>query len=326
MKQAGDRCAEAEADMSTRDQQIVSSAFDQAADPMMITDAAEKVVRINRQFTNLTGYDPIEIIGQSPAILRSGKNPPQLFSELWASVNASGRWQGEIWDRKKNGRLFVADLTISSIVNHYNKVTHYLGIYRDITLAKEGEMRAQMQETREPQTFLLNRAAFCQNLAELYARQGAPAKQPVQAALLLINLDDFREINDLYGIDNGDRILQETARRLRRGLRDSDFIGRMNGDEFAVLLSDLATAADVEKVTSKLWARLSKPYELGPQRDVKVSCSIGLTFLSSQNGSVDMALKSANLALGEAKEQGGNCWRVAGIGRTTDGDAYNSAV
>jgi PAS domain S-box-containing protein len=134
--------------MTVRDQQIVTAAFDQASEAMMITDAAEKVVRINRQFTALTGYDPSEITGQTPAILRSGKNEPHLFNEFWNSLNSSGRWQGEIWNRKKNGRLFVADLTVSAVLNHYGKVSYYLAVYRDITAVKEDQLKQQMRDNR----------------------------------------------------------------------------------------------------------------------------------------------------------------------------------
>lgn len=236
--------------MTVRDQQIVTSAFDQASEAMMITDAAERVVRINRQFTQLTGFDPSEIIGQTPAILRSGKNDPGFFNEFWNSLNNDGQWRGEIWNRKKNGRLFMADLTVSAIVNHYQKVTYYLAIYRDITQVREDERKREMQEKREPQTFLLTRTAFFHHLADLCAQPPPPDSCP---ALLLLNLDRFREVNDLNGVAIADEILHETAHRLRKCLRDSDVIGRLNGDEFGVLLPELKAADDMNKVGEKFW-------------------------------------------------------------------------
>lgn len=291
--------------MTVRDQQIVTSAFDQASEAMMITDAAERVVRINRQFTQLTGFDPSEIIGQTPAILRSGKNDPGFFNEFWNSLNNDGQWRGEIWNRKKNGRLFMADLTVSAIVNHYNKVTYYLAIYRDITQVREDERKREMQEKREPQTFLLTRTAFFHHLADLCAQ---PPSEDSCPALLLLNLDRFREANDLYGLAIADEILHETARRLRKSLRDSDVIGRLNGDEFGVLLPELKAADDMNKVGEKILERVSAPFEIDTIGSVTPRCSIGLAPLAS---SAELALRQANQALRTARQSGGGQYRIA---------------
>jgi diguanylate cyclase (GGDEF)-like protein/PAS domain S-box-containing protein len=292
----------------SKDQLVVSAAFDQASDAMIITDAAEKIVWVNRKFVDLSGYEPDEIIGQTPAILRSGKNDPKLFTTVWSTINAAGHWRGEIWDRKKNGRLFIADLTISAIVNHHGKVSHYLGVYRDITAAREEEMKRTTQETREPQTFLLNRPAFFQQLSEICA-----AAKPADGvgALLLVNLDKFHTINEQHGIAAGDIILYEAARRLRKSLRDSDVIGRLDGDEFGVVIPAAGSLEDIEKITEKLLERLLAPYDLGQQKQVEVSCSIGLTPLNSRGIDVDTLIRSADRALREAKTQKGGCWRTA---------------
>jgi len=292
--------------MTVRDQQIVTAAFDQASEAMMITDAAEKVVRINRQFTALTGYDPSEIIGQTPALLRSGKNEPHLFNEFWESLNNSGRWQGEIWNRKKNGRLFVADLTVSSVLNHYGKVSYYLAVYRDITAAKEGQLKQQMRDNRESQTFLLNRAAFLTQLSDITAR---PPRDSEQSALILLNLDHFRVVNDTYGVAAGDEIISETARRLRRCLRDSDVISRMDGDEFGVLLPELSTADDIEKVGAKILSRLLVPYDVGGPQTAQITCSIGITLIPPRSSS-DQVLRLANRALLTAKKAGGRQYQT----------------
>ena len=295
--------------MTVRDQQIVTSAFDQASEAMMITDAAERVVRINRQFTQLTGFDPSEIIGQTPAILRSGKNDPGFFNEFWNSLNNDGQWRGEIWNRKKNGRLFMADLTVSAIVNHYQKVTYYLAIYRDITQVREDERKREMQEKREPQTFLLTRTAFFHHLADLCAQPPPPDSCP---ALLLLNLDRFREVNDLNGVAIADEILHETAHRLRKCLRDSDVIGRLNGDEFGVLLPELKAADDMNKVGEKILARIAAPFEIGEMGSAApLTCSIGLAPLTSGEGAAELALRRANQALRSARQSGGGHYRIA---------------
>jgi len=299
----------------SKDQFVVAAAFDQAADAMIITDAAEKIVRVNRAFLNLTGYEPEDLIGQTPAILRSGKNDPKLFTTIWSTINAAGHWRGEIWDRKKNGRLFVADLTITAILNHHGKSDHYLGVYRDVTAAKEEAMKKAMQETREPQTFLLNRAAFFQRLTEICA--GArPGDGP--GALLLLNLDRFREINDGNGIESGDAILIEAARRLRKALRDSDVIGRLDGDEFAVAIPAAGSVEDIEKITQKLLERMLAPYELGPQKTITVPCSIGLAPLQLTETDAQQLILKANRALLAAKRQGGGRWRNAESSQTKE--------
>jgi diguanylate cyclase (GGDEF)-like protein/PAS domain S-box-containing protein len=298
----------------SKEQFILGAAFDQASDAMIITDAAEKIVRVNQRFVSLTGYEADELIGQAPSILRSGKNDAKFFTALWSAVNAAGHWQGEIWNRKKNGRLFVADLTITAIVNHHGKVSYYLGVYRDITAAKEEEMKRTLQETREPQTFLLNRAAFFQQLDEICA-----AAEPADGvgALLILNLDKFREINDQHGIEAGDVILYEAARRLRKSLRDGDVIGRLDGDEFGVVIPSAGSAADIEKITAKLLERLLAPYDLGQQKQATVPCSIGLAILNSQGITAQILIRSASRALRDAKEQGGGCWRGAESNQTT---------
>ena len=295
--------------MTVRDQQIVTAAFDQASEAMMITDAAEKVVRINRQFTQLTGYDPSEIIGQTPALLRSGKNDQNLFNEFWSSLNASGRWQGDIWNRKKNGRLFVADLTVSSVLNHYGKVSYYLAVYRDITAAKEDQLKQQMRDNRESHTFLLNRAAFFEQMRDVSAR---PARETERSALILLNLDRFSEINDTYGVAMGDEILSETARRLRRCLRDSDVISRMNGDEFGVLLPELSAADDIEKVGAKILSRLLEPHDVGGPQPVLVTCSLGITLIPP-GSTTDQVLRLANRALSAAKQDGGRQYQTIDV-------------
>jgi|SRR5579859_252903 len=294
--------------MTLRDQQIVTSAFDQAPEAMMITDAAERVVRINRQFTGLTGYDPSEIIGQTPAILRSGKNDPNFFAEFWESLNNSGRWQGDIWNRKKNGRLFVADLTVSAIVNHYNKVTYYLAVYRDITAAKEDQIKRQMQENREAQTFLLTRTAFFRSLSDLCAQT---PREDARSAVALVNLDRFRQVNDAHGVAAADDVLIETARRLQKCLRDSDAIGRLDGDEFGILLPELTNAEDVEKVGAKILARLLEPYDLGESAPITIPCSIGIALLPPKDVTADLALRLANKALRDAKAKGGRQYQTA---------------
>jgi diguanylate cyclase (GGDEF)-like protein/PAS domain S-box-containing protein len=291
--------------MSIRDDHIVSLAFDQATDAMIITDAAETVVRVNRQFVHLTGYEPEEIVGRTPALLHSGKNEPQLFDKVWAAVNATGHWRGEIWDRKKSGRLFIADLTITAVTNHHHKVTHYLGVYRDITAAKEEQLKRQQQENREGQTFLLNRPAFFQQLKELCE---APRRPQDRAALLLINLDRFHQINEQYGLAAGDDILYEAAGRLRKSLRDIDIIGRLDGDEFGVILTGLASQADIEAVTGKLLDRLMIPYPEGAKVAITVPCSIGLAPLPEQGTGVEALLHAAGHALRRAKSQGGGRW------------------
>ncbi|MBV8634865.1 MAG: diguanylate cyclase [Burkholderiaceae bacterium] len=295
---------------------MVNAAFEQASDAMIITDAAEKIVRVNRKFTSLTGYEAEEVLGQTPAILRSGKNDPKLFTNVWNAINTTGQWQGEIWNRKKNGRLFVAELTISAIINHHSKASYYLGVYRDITAAKEEQLKKQQQETREAHTFLLNRPAFFQHLSEFCASCGKPANG--QGALLLMNLDHFRDINDLYGVSAGDDVLYEAARRLRKSLRDSDIIGRLDGDEFAVIIQGLASESDIAKVTDKILERLTAPYDLGNRKHVTVSCSIGLAPLNGKACQSDTLLRQASQAMRDAKRKGGGKWRRASVEAETE--------
>ncbi len=304
--------------MSAKDDRIIDTAFEQAADAMMITDSAEQILRVNRAFTRLTGFESAEVVGQMPSILRSGKNPKHLFADMWAALNGGGNWRGEIFNRKKSGRLFVADMTITAVVDHHGKAPYYFAVFHDVTAAKEAELKRLLRETRDPQTFLLNRAAFFERLAQLCAPRNMTDSR---AALLLIDFDRFRAVNDEHGTAAGDLVLMEAARRLRKCLRDGDTLGRLSGDEFAVILPDLEDNADILKVTSKIHEKLMNSYDLANGHRVDLSCSIGVIIVPAPETSVDFILRQANHLLHAAKIAGGGRWRAAESGAPPRADA-----
>lgn len=298
---------------TVHDQYILDNAFDQAPDAMIIVDASERILRINRQFTKLTGYQPDDIVGRKPSLLRSDRNRPDLFGEFWTSLANAGRWRGEIHNRKKNGRLFIAELTVSAVTNRHGKVDHYIGVYRDITALKNLEHKQEMQENRERQTFLLHRRAYLQRLADFAARPAVGGCR----AVLLVNLDKFRTINDRYGLDAADAILMEAAQRLKRCLRQDDLIARLDGNEFAITLTDLNDPSDIPVVTAKILNKLRQAYDIGAEAPVFVPCSIGAVSLPDLGVDCDTIFRRVHQALDAAKAEGGGGYRILEFGHKT---------
>jgi diguanylate cyclase (GGDEF)-like protein/PAS domain S-box-containing protein len=285
---------------------IAAVAFD-SLEAMMVTDANSIILRVNSAFTECTGYTAEEVVGQTPRILRSHHHDADFFSEMWDMIRRVGGWQGEIWGRRKNGEVYPKWLTISAVTGEGGVVSHYVGTHHDITERKIAEERIKELAFFDALTRLPNRTLLLDRLTQaitLSARTGACG------ALLFIDLDHFKTLNDTLGHDKGDLLLQHVAQRLAGSVRDGDTVARVGGDEFVVVLGSLnetwqEAASQTEAVGEIILGVLGKPYQLGDV-EYRSTASIGATVFTGYETSIDELLKQADLAMYKSKELGRN--------------------
>ncbi|HXZ08149.1 MAG TPA: EAL domain-containing protein, partial [Paraburkholderia sp.] len=288
---------------------IAAVAFD-SMEPMMITDANATILRVNSAFTECTGYSAEEIVGQTPRELRSDRHDTAFYEEMWDSIRRTGGWQGEIWDRRKNGEVYPKWLTISAVTGEDGIVSHYVGTHHDITERKIAEERIKELAFFDALTRLPNRTLLLDRLKQAIT---ASARSEACGALLFIDLDHFKTLNDTLGHDKGDLLLQQVAQRLAESVAESDTVARVGGDEFVVVLGNLSknrqeAANQTEAVGERILAVLGSPYQLG-QIEYRSSASIGATVFRGHQASIDELLKQADLAMYKSKERGRNAVR-----------------
>ncbi|SFH72373.1 PAS domain S-box-containing protein/diguanylate cyclase (GGDEF) domain-containing protein [Collimonas sp. OK307] len=288
---------------------IAAVAFD-SREGMMITDAECRILRVNGAFTESTGYAAAEVVGQTPRMLQSGRHDAAFFREMWEAIRNSGGWQGEIWDRRKNGEVYPKWLTISAVTGDDGVVTHYIGTHHDITERKISEERIKELAFFDALTHLPNRTLLLDRLTQAITLS---ARNETCGALLFVDLDHFKTLNDTLGHDQGDRLLLQAAQRLAASVREVDTVARVGGDEFVVVLGSLSehpqeAASQTEAVGEKILDVLSKVYQL---EDIEYRCtaSIGATLFQGHQTSIDELLKQADLAMYKAKETGRNALR-----------------
>ena len=295
--------------LAETDLRIAAAAFE-SQEGMVVTDANTVILRINQAFTESTGYTAEEAVGQTPRLLNSGHHDKAFFAEMWASINRSGSWQGEIWDRRKNGEIFPKWLTITAVKSDAGKVTHYVGTHTDITARKAAEDEIKNLAFYDSLTRLPNRRLLRDRLRQALA---SSARSGRKGALLFIDLDNFKTLNDTLGHDKGDLLLQQVAERLETCVREGDTVARLGGDEFVVMLEELSVnpeeaATQSELVGEKVLAMFHEPFFLVGHKHHS-SPSIGVTLFSGHQNSIEELLKQADLAMYQSKTAGRNTLR-----------------
>lgn len=285
---------------------VAATAFE-AQEGIMITDADQVILRVNRAFTDITGYSQSEAVGATPRLLASGHQDTAFYRSMWNRIQAVGSWQGEIWNRRKNGELFPEWLNITAVKNARDEVTHYVGTMIDITERKEAERQIEHLAFYDLLTGLPNRRLFIDRLQQAMA---GSARSQRMGALLFIDLDNFKIVNDTCGHDVGDRLLVEVAQRLNACVRDGDTISRLGGDEFIAMLEDLSenaqeAAAQARIVAHKILAALSQSYVIAGRAHHSTP-SIGATLFTGIQQSAEELLKQADIAMYQAKSAGRN--------------------
>jgi diguanylate cyclase (GGDEF)-like protein/PAS domain S-box-containing protein len=288
---------------------IAAVAF-QSRDGMMVTDARGRILQVNQAFSQVTGYSPHEAVGKTAAFLGSGRHNPNFYRTMWEAIEHEGRWEGEIWNRRKDGGIYPEWLSISSVKNTKGQTTHYLGTFSDISEPKEAERKILELAFYDPLTGLPNRRLL---LDRLQRGLVASARNGQFGALLLLDLDHFKTINDTRGHDVGDQLLIEISRILRSSLRETDSAARLGGDEFVILLEELSqdqmtAAMDAEVIAEKLRTAICQPLMLKGEMHF-ITPSIGVTLFLGQQESTEGLFKQADLSLYQAKEAGRNAIR-----------------
>ena len=288
---------------------IAAIAFE-SQEGMLVTDPKGVIVRVNRAFCRLTGYRAEEVVGQTPALLSSGRHDKAFYRRMWQLLVEKGFWQGEMWNRRKNGKIYAEWLTISGVSAPDGAITHYVGTFSEITQNKEAEAEIHRLAYYDVLTQLPNRRLLYDRIGQALA---GSQRSRSYGALLFLDLDNFKNLNDTRGHDVGDQLLIETAQRILCQLREGDTVARLGGDEFVVMLEDLSTetqesAIQAGLVGEKIRQTLSLPFVLGG-REFHSTVSIGAAVFRGHEESVDAVLKHADLALYKAKNAGRNTLR-----------------
>ena len=283
-----------------------AKAFEATRDGVIICDAKGRIESVNRAFTEITGYEPDDAIGCTPALLHSGRHDAAFYRELWASVAANGHWRGEIWNRRKDGEIYPEWLTINAVRDEAGVVTNYVGVFTDITRVKRDEAELQRLANYDLLTELPNRRLLNTRLEHALART---RRRGGRLALLYIDLDGFKTVNDSLGHPAGDELLTRIARRLKDRVRAGDTLGRPGGDEFLVIAELLHGPEDAVALAQDLLAAVARPVALAGGHEVYVTASIGISVFPDDGCSDATAmLRDADAALYRAKEQGRNGW------------------
>ncbi|KZN55458.1 putative bifunctional diguanylate cyclase/phosphodiesterase [Pseudoalteromonas luteoviolacea] len=254
--------------------ELTNVVFEHATEAIMITDHKNRIVMVNRAFERLTGYSDTELLGRNPSVLSSGKHSEEFYEKMWAVLSKDGTWKGEIYNRRKNGQIFPEELTLNIVRDEDDEIVNYVAIFRDITDWKRNEAQLTFYANHEPLTALINRRCFM-DVLESRISENRSTLQP--CSLLFIGLDHFKEVNDIYGPEIGDKVLISVARRLKNGLRRADTIARYGGDEFAILL-DATNEQSAYDIASKLCDKLKQPYVYN-ELAIELTASIGVAQL-----------------------------------------------
>ena len=276
--------------------------FDASPEGVIVTDADNRIVSINPAFSQITGYQAEDVIGKNPKILASGRQSPEFYAQLWQSLNSLGQWEGELWNRRKDGQIYPEMLSITRVKNNDGSVANYIALFQDITLRRKAEERIRHLAHHDYLTGLPNRAYFVERMNQALA---LARRYERQMAVLFIDLDRFKPINDNYGHDAGDIVLREIAKRLQTIVRESDTVCRQGGDEFVILVPEMADRERIEELSHKLQGVIEEPCTVA-DRQMSVSASIGVAIYPDHGDSVDSLMQSADSAMYQAKAEGSN--------------------
>jgi diguanylate cyclase (GGDEF)-like protein/PAS domain S-box-containing protein len=282
---------------------LFASIFETTIEGILITDVTGTILQVNPAFTTITGYSPEEVIGRNPRLQKSNRHPPEFYQEMWRCLLEEGQWQGEIWNRRKNGEPFPEWLAINAIRDERGRITSYVAVFYDMTKVKQGEAQLEFQAYHDALTGLPNRLLFTDRLERLLTNC---QREESMLAVMFLDLDKFKDINDTLGHDIGDLLLQEVAQCLLECARDADTVARLGGDEFTVLLPGIKNGIEDAVVLAKrIINRLAQPFLLKGY-EVLTSTSIGITIFPGDGEDATTLVKNADIAMYQAKSQGRN--------------------
>tara|TARA_R110001583_G_scaffold194591_1_gene365866 strand:- start:440 stop:4045 length:3606 start_codon:yes stop_codon:yes gene_type:complete len=285
---------------------LAASVFTHARESIIITDTTGIIIDVNETFTTTTGYRREEAIGQNPRVLKSGRQSPDFYANMWQTLLEDGHWYGEVWNRRKNGEVYAEIKTISAVHDKKGITTHYVALGNDITPIKKHQEQLEHIAHYDILTHLPNRSLLADRLSQAML-QCSRHKQSL--AVVFLDLDGFKHVNDTYGHDIGDELLIALSVRMKKALRESDSLARIGGDEFVAVLADLATVEDCEPVLDRLLLAASEPITIG-DIVINISASIGVTLYPQDNVDADLLMRHADQAMYAAKESGKNRYHL----------------
>jgi diguanylate cyclase (GGDEF)-like protein/PAS domain S-box-containing protein len=281
---------------------LASTVFQTATEAVMVTDSNNLIIAVNHAFTLITGYQETEVVGKNPALLSSGHHDIDFYKQMNNEITSTGKWQGEICNRRKNGEVYYEWLSITALKNQLGEIESYVSLFSDITKRKKAEDKIYHQANYDSLTGLANRNLFIDRFEQSIA---VATRENNSVALLFIDLDGFKNVNDTFGHSKGDLLLKHSAKRIENAIRTSDSVARLSGDEFAVMLCGDNDVYSNEKVATKILAELSIPFQL-TEKEAYVTASIGIAIFPDDGHSTEDLLAKADNAMYKAKEKGKN--------------------
>lgn len=298
---------------SRKDLHLARQVIEATLDGVMIMDENAQIEYVNPAFTQLTGYEAHEVIGRNPRLLQSGRQGPEFYSKMWSELTHVGHWQGEIWNRRKDGSIFAEWLTVNSIRADDGRIIKFAAIFSDITEKKRKEEHVHNLAYYDSLTQLPNRRLLTDRLRHAMANAN---RQCIKLAVMFLDLDLFKGINDTLGHDAGDAVLVETAKRLQNCLREGDTVARLGGDEFVILMPELKEDADAARLASRLIAAVKAPLQVGG-RELYVTTSVGIAVFPEDGKEAEALLKCADTAMYQAKQSGRNTYQLHSLALNT---------
>ena len=294
---------------------LSATVLEHIADGVMVVDANGIIVTVNPAFTQITGYTEAEALGRHSSLNRSARHDAAFYQALWDELIASGFWRGEVWHQRKNGEVYLEWLTISAVRDTRAVTTHYVGVFSDITLIKESQEKLDHMAHHDPLTALPNRLLFHDRLQHALLRA---ARDQEQLAVLFIDLDRFKNVNDTLGHHVGDELLQKVAGQLSARLREGDTLARLGGDEFIVLLEGIDGEYGATQVAEKLMTMFDQPFTVAGH-ELFVTCSVGISLYPDDALDLNMLIRNADVAMYQAKARGRNGYRFYAPSMTGEG-------
>jgi diguanylate cyclase (GGDEF)-like protein/PAS domain S-box-containing protein len=281
--------------------------FEISHDGVMITNADNDIISVNAAFTSITGYTTEEVIGKNPRILSSGRQSREFYADMWKALIEVGHWQGEVWNRRKDGSAYLERLIIHTITDANGSVINRIGNFSDITLQKSTEVAIAHQAQHDFLTDLPNRLLFCDRFNQQLAFS---TRHSTKFAVIYLDLDKFKPVNDSLGHQVGDQLLIAVAERLSELVREIDTVSRFGGDEFAILVSEVDTIDDVITLANKVIDALAQPFIL-EKHTIHVSASLGIALYPDHGTNMETLMNEADAAMYQAKRNGHNNYVIA---------------